>query len=127
MLPNSSAIVTFPADTVNVQYASSSLPRRAVRSSYLMRGCCRYRQFRYSALRTVHMPSDEPTLSASSEYSDVQGVSSRQKSRPSGPEDLPSLRANRKFTALATGALRLRSGRCQCRKLPIGSEGPQVQ
>src|SRR5271157_2088285 len=111
MLPKSSAIVAFPSDAVNVQYANSSLPRRAARNSYLVRGCCQYRQFKYSALRTVHMPKDEPIRSANSEYSEVQGALSKRKSRPGGSDDLWFHKANMKFTALAIRRDRVGAGK----------------
>src|SRR5271157_2157164 len=111
MLPKSSAIVAFPSDAVNVQYANSSLPRRAARNSYLVRGCCQYRQFKYSALLTVHMPNDEPIRADNSEYSDVQGASSKRKWRPGGSEDVRSVRDNAKFAAAAAGRERIRIGK----------------
>jgi len=72
ILPNSSAMVAFSADSVNVQYASSSLPRRAVKELILDARMLPVPPVQIFCTAQVNMPNDEHTLSASSEYSDVQ-------------------------------------------------------
>ena len=85
--------------------------RRATKNSYLRCGCCRYRQFKYSALLTVHVPRDEPIRPANSEYSDVQGASSSSNSTPGTSADVRSASDNAKFAAAAAGRERIRAGK----------------